>query len=165
MATRTPFIRRSVARSAGHWLQRRLPPADARARLGRLVAVAATTGIVVGLWTTLSPEDAPPAPPAAVEARITGPAPEVLPGGGPPVGGTPQSTSEPAVQLPGPPQPAEPEGADSFVRFIVQPGDTLFDISVVYGVSVDDILRFNPSLGDGTRIDVGQEVLVPQFDE
>ena len=165
MAAQTPFIRRTVAGPAGQWLQRRSPPPDARARLGRLVAVAATTGIVVGLWTTLSPEDAPPAPPAAVEPLITGPAPEVQPGITPPLGATPQSTSEPAVQLPGPPQPAEPEGADSFIRFIVQRGDTLFDISVVYGVSVDDILRFNPSLGDGTRIDVGQEVLVPQFDE
>jgi LysM repeat protein len=52
-----------------------------------------------------------------------------------------------------------------FERFIVQPGDTLFDISAVYGVSIDDLLRFNPNLGNGARIDIGQLVRIPVFAE
>ena len=67
-----------------------------------------------------------------------------------------------ADALPRPPEPADPIQPAAFIHFIAQPGDTLYDVSVVYGVSIDDLLRFNPALGDGTQILVGQIIFVPE---
>lgn len=134
-----------------------------RVRLLRLVAIAAVTGGVVAVASVTQPHSPPPENPALGEPTIVPPLPEVRAGIQPSLidSGTEQTPS----QLPGPPPPAEPERPDSFIRFTIQPGETIFDISVVHGVSVEEILRFNPELGDGTRVFAGQEVLVPQFDE
>lgn len=134
-----------------------------RIRVQRLVAVAVVTGAVVALAAATQPGPPSSGDLVAAEPTIIAPAPEIRPGIQPSLiaGGTEQTAS----QLPGPPQPAEPERPDSFIRFTIQPGDTVFDISLVYDISIEEILRFNPELGDGTRVFVGQEVLVPQFDE
>jgi len=63
--------------------------------------------------------------------------------------------------LPRPPEQSQPIQPSSFVRFTAQHGDTIYDRSTVYGVSIDDILRFNPTLGDGTQISIGQLIFVP----
>ncbi len=140
------------------------PPLTARARLVRLLAVAAATVVVVAVWSLRddNPQIGPPA-----EARITAPAPEarlgeILPSAGDRL--PPPSALVPDA-LPRPPEPAEPIQPASFERFIVQRGDTLYDISVVFGVSIDDLLRFNRTLGDGASLSVGQTVLVPVFVE
>nr|AIE95472.1 hypothetical protein [uncultured marine group II/III euryarchaeote AD1000_66_E09] len=65
--------------------------------------------------------------------------------------------------LPRPPEPPEPLQPLRFERFLVQPGDTLYEISNVYKVSIMDLLRFNRNLGDGEKISVGQTVLIPVF--
>ena len=138
-----------------------LPPLALRARAARLVLVVGLTLAVVAVWDesrepTLVPAlanvrfeqgasgggDALPSAVATAEGQALDlqPAPNVIPG------------------LPDPPEPTRP---DRFERFVVQRGDTLFDISVVYGVAIEEILRFNPDLGDGSRVDVGQVVLIP----
>ena len=67
--------------------------------------------------------------------------------------------------LPRPPEPPEPLQPLRFERFLVQPGDTLYEISNVYKVSIMDLLLFNRNLGDGEKISVGQTVLIPVFAE
>ena len=134
-----------------------------RVRLQRLLAIAAVTGGVVAVASVTQPARLPPENLAVGEPTIVPPLPEVRAGIPPSL--TDSGTEQTSSQLPGPPPPAEPARPDSFIRFTIQPGDSIFDISVVYGVSVEEILRFNPELGDGTRVFAGQEVLVPQFDE
>ncbi|MCY3888252.1 MAG: LysM peptidoglycan-binding domain-containing protein [Chloroflexi bacterium] len=134
-----------------------------RVRLQRLLAIAVVTGGVVAAASVTQPARLPPENPAVGEPTIVPPLPEVRAGIPPSL--TDSGTEQTSSQLPGPPPPAEPARPDSFIRFTIQPGDSIFDISVVYGVSVEEILRFNPELGDGTRVFAGQEVLVPQFDE
>ncbi len=134
-----------------------------RVRLQRLVAIAAVTGGVVAVAIVTQPDSPPLRNTVAGEPTIIPPPPEVRAGIQPSL--IDSGTEQPPSQLPGPPPPAEPERPDSFIRFTIQPGDSIFDISLVYGVSVKEILRFNPELGDGTRVFAGQEVLVPQFDE
>lgn len=124
--------------------------------------VAAATAIVVGVWS-LDGEDAAPVVTAESIASITAPAPEPRSGAAPlpidlGIGGAPSLSAD---ALPRPPEAAEPVMPDSFERFIVQRGDTIFDISIVFGVSIDEILRFNPDLGDGSSVSVGQPVMVP----
>ena len=134
-----------------------------RVRLQRLLAIAVVTGGVVAAASVTQPARLPPENPAVREPTIVPPLPEVRAGIPPSL--TDSGTEQTSSQLPGPPPPTEPARPDSFIRFTIQPGDSIFDISVVYGVSVEEILRFNPELGDGTRVFAGQEVLVPQFDE
>ena len=146
------------------WLSVQAGSPDAwRVRLQRLVAIAAVTGAVVAVAIVIRPDSPPPGNPSVGEPTIIGPQPEVRAGIPPSLigGGTEQTPS----QLPAPPPPAEPERPDSFIRYTIQPGDSIFDISAAHGVSVEEILHFNPEIGDGTRVFVGQEVLVPQFDE
>ena len=170
-----PYIGRPLARLALPSRPRRVPPSsqprrligpqlDGRARLIQLLVVVALTGIVVGIWSTQHTTVETVTIPVT---RIIAPAPD--PGlttvdFGLTVGA---SVGKPIVPtaLPRPPEPGDPVQPLRFERFIVQPGDTLFDISAVYGVSIDDLLRFNSSLGDGTRIDIGQIVRIPVFVE
>ena len=65
--------------------------------------------------------------------------------------------------LPRPPELPDPLQPLRFERFLVQPGDTLYEISNVYKVSIADLLRFNRNLGDGEKISIGQTVLIPVF--
>jgi len=145
------------------------PQLDWRARLLRLLAIATLTGIVVGIWST---QNATVETVTVPQTRILAPDP-----GRPTLDFALTSLDDglalgaivgkPIVPeaLPRPPEPPDPSQPLRFDRFTVQSGDTLFDISAVYGVSIDDLLRFNPALGDGTRIDIGQIVRIPVFEE
>ena len=158
----TPAWRPTVG-AAAHWLTLRPLTADVRYRVLRLAAVAAATGVVVALWNGID-TSGPAAPTTRPRAAITAPAPEIRLTTTPDAGADAGATDGQAA-LPRPPEPAEPERPDRFVRFTVQPGDTLYDISVVYGVSIEEILQYNLVLGNGARIEVGGVVLVPQFDD
>lgn len=146
--------------------------------LSRLLAVVLLTVSVVIAWS-LRDDDAPPSagsqaitvigadapaapvdrislPQGAATAPIQGPVATAVTAG--------DSTDLPRLRpnaLPRPPEPADPIQPGRFVRFVAQPGDTVYDVSIVYGVSIDEILRFNPTLGDGTQIVVGQVIFVP----
>ncbi len=154
---------RATPPAAAPGRQSRWWPRSPRRSLWRVGTVAGLTGAVVGLWMVIDPGD--PARDHA-DAVITAPAPEASTLGqlAPPDRPGPDATPA-AGALPTPPAPPEPDRPDSFIRYLVQPGDTVYDISLVYGVPIPDILRFNPSLGDGTRIQPGQIVLVPEIDE
>ena len=148
---------------------------DVRVYLLRLILIAALTGVVVAVWATQ--DDARPrALPGTVLATselssgqaasstITAPAAEQRGSAAPP-----NITAEPAVvpqpnAIPRPPAQPEPLTPAEFIRFTVAPADTVFDISVVYGVSIAEILRYNPNLGDGSQIDVGQLIFVPLYE-
>ena len=143
----------------------------------RLLAVVLLTVAVVTVWgrrdepapvaaepQVISVVRADPAP--APEARISlpaaaaaTPAPAEFSAGPAPAIVLPRLRAD---ALPRPPEPADPVQPAAFIHFIAQPGDTLYDVSVVYGVSIDDLLRFNPGLGDGTQILVGQIIFVPE---
>src|SRR6185312_2330706 len=45
------------------------------------------------------------------------------------------------------------------VRYMVEPGETIYGISTKYGVSVSDILELNPELENGLK--VGQVINIP----
>jgi LysM repeat protein len=72
---------------------------------------------------------------------------------------TPENTAEAAAPTP---QPTEPPAAPAVAgaRYTVQPGDTLFSISVQTGVAMADIAAAN-SLGDSALIFSGQELVIP----
>ncbi len=67
------------------------------------------------------------------------------------------AVAPPAVQLPA--AAAEPE-AVAGETYVVQSGDTLWDISLTFGTSVDEIVAAN-SLADEADISIGQELLIP----
>lgn len=50
--------------------------------------------------------------------------------------------------------------APEMLKYIVQEGDTLYDISLRYEVSVDDLIRIN-KLPDPNSLTLGQELLIP----
>ncbi len=92
-----------------------------------------------------------PAPdPAAAEPVAATPAPTALPTAIPPVVQTPTPTPAPA---PAPTQP--PAGV-----YVVQSGDTLYDIASRLGVTVDDLSAYN-GLTDPGQIFAGQELQIP----
>lgn len=47
------------------------------------------------------------------------------------------------------------------MRYIVQPGDTLFSIARRFGTTVNNILRVNPQITNPDLIFVGQIITVP----
>ena len=53
-----------------------------------------------------------------------------------------------------------PESTDAPGPYIVQPGDTLSQIAVAYGVSIDDLMAAN-GLSDPNSIFAGQELRIP----
>ena len=132
----------------------------ARSWLMRTLAVAAATSVVVGVWSTQDGTS-----PTIRQSAISAPAPEVATAESQtsPVLSAAETISVPPNALPRPPELDEPARPDRFERFVVERGDTLYDVSVVYGVSIEDLLRFNPALGNGSRIDAGQLVMIPIF--
>jgi len=77
-----------------------------------------------------------------------------------PVGQAPAgqaSVAPPVAELP--PAAAEPE-AVAGETYVVQSGDTLWDISVTFDTSVDAIVAAN-ALDDEADISIGQELLIP----
>ena len=180
MASPPPVAGPLPGRPAGPFPARRPGPSGlpARARLWRVLAVAALTAGAVGVWRLTDDAAAPPPPlagtsgfpvetPATARVDLSLPAPEQR---APTVGGARNLVEAaptrpfPADALPQPPELPEPTRPDTFIRFIIQRGDTIYDVSIVYGVSIEEILRYNPALGDGSDVDVGQRVLVPVYE-
>lgn len=139
---------------------------DLRTFALRLAVIVALTLAVVAVWSQW--DTAPPPAPAptlqGAELAISAPQGEFRIDLPPTANGAATVPRQPNA-IPRPPELPEPPQPGEFIRFIVQPGDTLFDISTVYGVSIDDLLRFNPALGDGSLVDVGALVWIPVFDE
>lgn len=170
-----PYIGRPLARLPRPSRPRREPPSiepihvigrqlDGRARLLQMIVIIALTGIVVGIWSTQHTTfETVTTPVTSIIAPVPNPGLTTL-DFGLALGATVGKPIVPEA-LPRPPEPLDPVQPLRFERFIVQPGDTLFDISAVYGVSIDDLLRFNPNLGNGARIDIGQLVRIPVFAE
>jgi stage VI sporulation protein D len=46
------------------------------------------------------------------------------------------------------------------LKYVVQEGDTLYDIALRYDVSMDDLIRIN-KIKDPNNLTVGQELLIP----
>lgn len=61
---------------------------------------------------------------------------------------------------PGPGFPTRPPCPGIFERYSVRPGDTLWRIARDRGISISDILRYNPSI-DPDRLRVGQILCLP----
>ena len=135
--------------------------ASPRVRLLRLAAIAALTGAVVIVGAL---QGSAVSNPASV-AQITLPAAAASHALGEFRAGDVIRRAPALAEnaLPRPPDMAEPLQPTLFERVTLQRGDTIFDLSVIYDVSITEVLRFNPDLGDGSRVDVGQVVLVPIF--
>ena len=63
--------------------------------------------------------------------------------------------------IPGRPDPPAPPSPSAFERYIVQRGETLFLIAALRGVALDDLLLFNPELGDGSVLHAGAAIWIP----
>jgi LysM repeat protein len=50
---------------------------------------------------------------------------------------------------------------ESYIRYVVQPGDVLSTIALRYGVEVEEIMRVNEEILDQDYIPVGYELLIP----
>ena len=50
--------------------------------------------------------------------------------------------------------------APDMLKYIVQEGDTLYDIALRYDVTIDDLIRIN-KIQDPNNLTVGQELLIP----
>lgn len=63
--------------------------------------------------------------------------------------------------IPGRPDPPAPLRPAAFERYLVQRGETLFLIGALRGVAVEDLLLFNPELGDGSMLAAGAMIWIP----
>lgn len=59
-----------------------------------------------------------------------------------------------------PPAPAVPTSTPVVVTYIVQSGDTLYDIALRYDVEIEAIIEAN-DLTDPDTLQVGQELIIP----
>ena len=64
--------------------------------------------------------------------------------------------SNPNLIYPGQVLKLNDKSSSNQVHYEVVPGDTCWDIAERYGVSVSQICNFNPAIGDGSFIQVGQ---------
>lgn len=102
-------------------------------------------------------DGAPPAAPAAAPSP-TPPAPVETP---PPPTETPAPPPEPAAAPEQPPPAAAPEQPPAADRIhVVQPGENLYRISLLYGLSWVAIAEYN-GLSNPNQITVGQELRIP----
>lgn len=153
------------------------PPAGADLNwLWRIALVGGLTIVVVLVWALREPQPVlqpqPPAiqpttvqptsPPAAATqtetspataapaqpARIAEPAPAIAP-------------PAPSGIIPGRPDPPAPPQPHAFERYLVQRGETLFLIAALRGVPLNDLLLFNPELGDGSILQAGAQIWIP----
>ena len=136
----------------------------ARDRLWCLVVIVALTWMVVEIWTanetTIETVIVPVTNFVAPVTKFQAITSELNIGVNFEVG-----TAIVPKDLPRPPELPEPIQPLRFERFLVQPGDTLFEISNVYKVSIAEILRFNRNIGNGEQLSVGQIVIIPVFTE
>ena len=58
----------------------------------------------------------------------------------------------------------EDEDYDSLILYIVQPGDTLWKIAKRFHSTVDELVRMN-GIEDSSKIDVGQKIYIPKFNQ
>lgn len=72
---------------------------------------------------------------------------------------TPRAT--PTLAAATPPPPSQPIVTPTPVVYVVQAGDTLIPIANKFGVSVADLVAANGNL-DATRLQIGQELVIPQ---
>jgi LysM repeat protein len=73
---------------------------------------------------------------------------------------TPRAT--PTLAPATPPPPSQPVVTPSPVVYVVQAGDTLIPIANKFGVSVADLIAANGNL-DATRLQIGQQLVIPQL--
>ena len=147
--------------------------------LPRLLLVALVTLLVVLVWALQEPGPAAPDP-ASADLAVAPAIPHALteiiaPAGiisepSSPVSSGPADAIATIDQLrlhpnslPRPPEPLDPLRPARLDRYTVIFGDAIFNIARARGVSVDDILLYNPSLGDGTRIVPGDVIFIPVF--
>ncbi len=64
------------------------------------------------------------------------------------------------IRIPAPPPPPPPPPPSNVIRYVVQPGDTLYRIARANDVTVADIIRLNPNV-DASRMRVGDVLLLP----
>ena len=153
--------------------------------LWRIALVGGLTIVVVLVWAlrdSTPPLAAPPlADPTLARNATTVPAartapPAAEPASQPalaqtdPAAQPPQPVAEPAPTIewpkqsgiiPGRPDPIPPPRPAAFERYIVQRGETLVLIAALRGVDLDDLLLFNPELGDGSILPAGAQIWIP----
>lgn len=66
--------------------------------------------------------------------------------------------------VPGRPDPPDPAFPDSFERYQVQRGESLFSIASALGVSVEDLLLWNRHLDGDSTLVRGEWIWIPQWD-
>lgn len=49
---------------------------------------------------------------------------------------------------------------DEVVRYVLEPGDNVWDIAISHGTTMDRILEINPHITDVTRMQIGEEIKV-----
>ncbi len=58
------------------------------------------------------------------------------------------------------PEPKQAEAKPGYKLYKVQPQETLYGISLAYGITVEELVRINPGLENGLR--AGEEIYVPE---
>lgn len=66
--------------------------------------------------------------------------------------------------VPGRPDPLEPTTPDSFDRYQVQRGESLFSIAAAQGLSVTDLVRWNRHLREDSALIHGEWLWIPEWD-
>lgn len=143
--------------------------------LWRVALVGGLTLVVVLVWAlresgadpaptlesapveAVGPAAAAPAPQAAAESAPSTVAPALSSSAAP-------TALDPPGQsgiIPGRPDPPAPLRPAAFERYLVQRGETLFLIGALRGVAVEDLLLFNPELGDGSMLAAGAMIWIP----
>ena len=144
--------------------------------LWRIALVGGLTLIVVLVWALRETSPAAPAPiaPTAAAEPVPSPSPIAAPvsqsaAAEPPVApplppaAKPASAKWPAQSgiIPGRPDPLAPLQPHAFERYLVQRGETLILIAALRGVNLDELLLFNPELGDGSILPAGAQIWIP----
>ena len=153
------------------------PPAGADLNwLWRIALVGGLTIVVVLVWALREPQPVlQPQPTAAQPAAVqpTSPPAAATPAQTEPAAAPAQPlqpTAEPAPTIappapsgiiPGRPDPPAPPQPHAFERYLVQRGETLILIAALRGVALNDLLLFNPELGDGSILQAGAQIWIP----
>ncbi len=128
---------------------------------GRLIILPLSC-LVLGCSIILGGDDEPatatlPAQSAFADQAPTTTAPHRTSNSADPM--APPTTAQPAATAPATPNP-QPETGGASTFYEVQPGDTLWDIAIAYGVSLE-ALRAANAIEDADTIWVGQQLRIP----